>query len=81
MHNYCSIRQNGVRKTLQSLRLNNVMKEKQFSVSEALNFVREKISSLTPQGPIAHRTEESKVEYLYQALIGCEWAKAALSNV
>ena len=57
------------------------MKEKQLSVPEALNVAHERISRLTPQGPIAHRTEDSKAECLHQVVIGFEWAKAALSNV
>lgn len=75
------IRQNRVRKTLQSFRLNAIMKERNIGVPEALSVLRERITSLAPQGPIAHRTEEAKVEYLYHAVIGLKWAKSALSNV
>lgn len=75
------IRQNRIRKTLQSFRLNSIIKEKNLEVPEALSLLRERITRLAPQGPMAHRTEEAKVEYLYHAVVGCKWAKAALANV
>ena len=72
-------RQTRVRKHLQSIRLNDIMAKKKLSVPEALENIRETITKFAPQGPQAHRTEESKTEYLYKAVIGAPWAKSTLS--
>jgi hypothetical protein len=58
-------RQNRVRKHLQKLRLSLLMKNKNCSVAEGLEELREIITKLMPQGPRTHRSEEDKIEYLY----------------
>lgn len=73
-------RQNRVRKYLQSLSLTSIMEEKSCSVAEGLEKLREVITKFTPQGPRTHRSEEDKVEYLYDAVIGAEWAQPALTQ-
>ena len=73
-------RQSRVRRHLQSLRLNDIMAKKKLTVTEALEQVRETITRLAPQGPLIHRNDEDKVEYLYKAVVGAEWAKNALSS-
>jgi hypothetical protein len=72
-------RQSRVRKHLQKLRIGEVMNRKKCSVAEALEELRELITKLAPQGPKTHRSDEAKVEYLYQAVVGASWAKASLS--
>lgn len=72
-------RQSRVRKHLQKLRIGEIMSRKKCSVAEALEELREIITKLAPQGPKTHRSDEAKVEYLYQAVVGASWAKASLS--
>ena len=79
---YCGrIRQNRILKVVQSMRLNNVMKEKKLTVPEGLAHVRDQITKLAPQCPEDHKSESSKVEYLCKAVIGAPWARPALSQV
>jgi len=59
-------RQNRVRKYLQSLRLNSIIKSRNCSIAEALEELRETITRYSPQGPMTHRSEEDKVDYLYK---------------
>ena len=73
-------RQNRVRKYLQGLRLTAVMRERSCSVTEALEELRETITKFSQQGPRNHRSEEDKVEYLYRAVVGHEWAGNSLSQ-
>ena len=73
-------RQNCVRKYLQGFRLTAIMREQSCSVTEALEALRETITKFSQQGPPNHRSEEGKVEYLYRAVIGHEWASNSLSN-
>lgn len=73
-------RQNRVRKLLQNLRLSQILKTKNCSVSEALEELRETITRYTPQGPQTHRSDLDKTEYLHDAVIGIEWAKAVLTQ-
>ena len=73
-------RQNRVRKYLQGLRLSAIMRERSCSVTEALEELRETITKFAQQGPRNHRSEEDKVEYLYRAVVGHEWASNSLSQ-
>eukprot|EP00171_Calliarthron_tuberculosum_P023804 IDg23804t1 len=68
-------RQTRVRKHLQSLRLNDIMRTKKLAVTEGLEELRETITKFAPQGPSSHRTDEAKTEYLYKAVVGATWAK------
>jgi len=78
---YSSIaRQNRVRKFLQGLSLRSIMREKRLSVSESLDHLREVISKYAPQGPENHRSENDKIEYLSDALVGTDWAKPVLAQ-
>ena len=40
----------------------------------------ETITRFTPLGPSAYRTDEEKVEYLHDAVIGIPWAKSVLTQ-
>lgn len=73
-------RQNRVRKLLQNLRLSQILKTKNCSVSDALEELRETITRYTPQGPPTHRSDPDKTEYLHDAVIGTEWAKPVLTQ-
>ena len=73
-------RQNRIRKLLQNLRLSQILKTKNCSVSEALAELCENITQYTPQGPPARRSDPDKTEYLYDAVIGTEWAKPVLTQ-
>lgn len=72
-------RQNRIRKHLQTLRLNHIVKEKNISTTKALEELRDEITRLAPQGPRTHQSEEDRTEYLYKAVVGAPWAKSALS--
>jgi Zinc knuckle len=73
-------RQNRVRKHLQKLRLSTTVGNRRYTVTEALEELREIIDKLTPQGPMTHRSKEDKAEYLYKAVVGATWANSALSS-
>lgn len=73
-------KQNRIRKYLQTLRLNSVMEKKSCDMPKALEDFRETITKYAPQGPKQHRLEDYKVEYLYDAVIGADWAQAALTQ-
>lgn len=73
-------RQTRVRKNLQSLRLNDIMSRKKLTVSETLEYLRETITKLALQGPVSHRSDEARTEYLYKAVVGAPWAKNAIST-
>jgi hypothetical protein len=73
-------RQNCVRKHQQKLRFLTIVKKKNCTVTEGLEELREIITKLTPQGPRTHRSEEDKVEYLFKAVVGSNWAKYSLSS-
>ena len=74
------IRQNRVRKLPQKLRLSQILKTKNWSVSEGLQELRETITRYTPQGPKTHRSDPDKTECLHEAVIGTEWAKPVLTQ-
>lgn len=73
-------RQNRIRKYLQTLSIGSIMKTKSCSVEEALEHLLETRTNFTPQGPSNHRSEDDKVEYLYDAVIEAEWARNALTQ-
>lgn len=73
-------RQNVIRKYLQDLSLLFFMEKKSCKAGEALEELREAITKFTPQGPRTHRSEEDKVEYLYNVTIEAEWAQNALTQ-
>lgn len=72
--------QKRVLRYLQIIQLKSITDEKGCSVSEALDKLKEKIRKFTSQGPPAHRTEEAKVEYLYEAVVGQKWTRDALAK-
>jgi hypothetical protein len=72
-------RQSRVRKHLQNLQIGEVLNRKKVKVAEALEELRELITKLAPQGPKTHCSDEAKVQYLYQAVVGASWEKASLS--
>lgn len=73
-------RQIRVRQYLQSLSLNAIVSKESCDVSEGLEKLRNTIVKFAPQGPMSYRSEEAKVEYLYNAVVNCEWAKNALTQ-
>lgn len=73
-------RQVRVRQYLQSLTLSSIMEKRSCDVSDGLEYLRNIISKFAPQGPHAHRGQEAKVEYLYNAVLGNQWASTALTN-
>lgn len=68
------------RKPSSSLLTRNSFKQKWRMNIVILTKLRDIITKFAPQGPRSHRSEEAKVEYLYGAMIGIEWAKNALPN-
>lgn len=74
------VRQNRVRKLLQSLRLKKIIDKKNRSVTEALKELREAMTKFSSQVPRVYRTEKAKVEYMYYAVIGNKRAGNALSK-
>lgn len=81
VRNYSSpSRQNRIRQFLQGLTLKGIIEKESCDTSEALERLRETITKYAPQGPGSFRTEEAKVEYLYNAVAGHDWAKIPLTQ-
>ena len=49
-------------------------------LSGALDKLRKTINKFALQGPLTYRSEEAKVEYLSDAVVGQTWASSALTN-
>lgn len=73
-------RQNRVRLYLQGLKLPAVIQKENCDVTDSLGKFRTTITRYAPQGPMSYRTEEAKVEYLYNSVIGLPWTKPALTQ-
>ena len=73
-------KQTRVRQYLQSLTLTETMQKNSCDVSEGLEILRNTISKFAPQGPHAHRTDEAKIEYMYNTVIEHPWASAVLNT-
>lgn len=73
-------RQNLIRQELLSLHLSKIIDAESRTPNKALAKIRDNITTFAPQEPETQRSEEAKVEYLYNALIGVDWAKPALTN-
>jgi hypothetical protein len=72
-------RQSRARDYLKRIRMSKVQADEGLYEAVALDRIREIITSMVPQYPAAHRTEESKVELLHDAVIGPRWASEPLS--
>lgn len=68
-------RQSRVRKYLQGLNLNKIMEKECCDVSAVLKKRRDISTMFTPRGPKYHIFEDAKTEFLYEIMIGIEWAK------
>lgn len=73
-------KQTRVRQYLQSLTLTEIVNNKSCTISDGLEELRSTISKLAPQGPTAHRTEEAKIDYMYNAVLQHEWASTVLNS-
>lgn len=56
------------------------MEMKSYTVSEALEELRDVLTRFDHQGPRAHLSEEDKVDYLYNAVVGQNWSKIVLKE-
>ena len=72
--------QNRMRQYLQNLKLSSVMEKENCDVTAGLENLRTQINKFTPLGPPNYRFDESKVEYMYEAVVGHSWAASALTN-
>lgn len=72
--------QTRTKKYLQRLKLTSILEWSSSTVTEAPEELQDRISGLSPQGPTTHRREEEKVEYLYEAVFGVDWAQSALTK-
>lgn len=63
------------------LHINKVIEKESCDVWDGLEEIRDIITKFAPQGPTSHRFEETKVEYLYEEMMGVEWAKFSLTIV
>lgn len=72
--------QNRVRKYLQSLTLSSIISKENIGISEGLDKLRNVIEKFSQQGPLSYRTDEAKIEYLFDALNDQEWASSTISN-
>lgn len=73
-------RQNRVRQYLQGISLTSIMEKESCDTSDGLEKLRNIITRFAPQGPRSYRSEEAKVEYLYNAVAGLSWSKPALTQ-
>ena len=55
--------------------------EEVLSDSERLNWLVKRINRLTPQCPEGFRSEENKIQFLRDAVIGKDWASQAISQI
>ena len=72
--------QHRVRQYLQGMKLSSIIEKGNCNTSEALEKLRDQINKFAPQGQKNNRNEESKVEYLYDAVVDQTWASSALTN-
>lgn len=49
-------------------------------ITSGIEHLHNTINKHTPLGPPSHRSDASKVEYMYEAVIGYQWASSALTN-
>ena len=75
-----TVRQNRVKNVLSTLRLQDQLDETG-DAGEALTKVYKIITKLAPQVPMSHRGGAHKIEFLRNAVIGCEWATEPLSRI
>lgn len=69
-----------MRSYLQGLKLPNITQNENCDVSDVLEKISNTIARYEPQGSVSHRSEKSKVEYLYNSVICITWAKPALTQ-
>ena len=73
-------KQNSVRQYLQSLTLTDIVTKKSCTVNEGLEELRTTIYKFAPEGPLAHRSDEAKIEYMYDAVLEHDWASDFLNS-
>lgn len=73
-------RQNRIRNYPQSLHVTKTMIEKNKSVNEAVEFIKERIIKLKIQGPNNHRRDVDLVEYMHDAVAGLDWDRTAITQ-
>jgi hypothetical protein len=73
-------RQCRVKNQMRALRLNAIVETKQLTESEALDFIREKITTMLPQCPESFNNEAYKAELLRESVIGALWATEAIGR-
>lgn len=72
--------QNRMRQFLKNISLSSIMDKESCDITVALEKLRSTINKYTPLGPESHRSDATKVEYLYEAVVGHSWAASALTN-
>lgn len=75
-----STTQNRMRQYLQNLKLSTIMEKESCDVTTGIEKLRDTVNKYTPLGPESHRTDSSKIEYIYDAVVEHEWASSALTN-
>ena len=72
-----------VHMTIRSLRIESAVSQNEdvTNDSESLNWLVMRINRLTPQFPEGFRSEENKMQFLRDAVIGREWASQAISQI
>lgn len=56
------------------------MEKEACDAGSALEKLRNTITKYAIQGALSYRTDEAKMDYLYDTLCGAEWAKPALTQ-
>ena len=72
-----------VHMTLLSLRIETAVSQNEdvANESDALNWLVKRINRLSPQCPEGFRSEENKIQFLRDPVIGREWASQAISQI
>lgn len=79
--NYSSItHRNLVQNYPQNIRLERIVKQKIYPLSEGFEELREKITKFSRQGPPTHIYEAHEVEYLNKSVSGYYWADNVLTQ-
>jgi hypothetical protein len=65
---------------LKEIRLTEIQASERLTTADALDRLREIITTMLPQCSKTHRDEAHKVEFLYLAVVGSPWASSPLSR-
>lgn len=62
--------QNHMRQYLQNLNLNSILEKENCDITAGIENLRDAINKYTPLGPPSHRSNSSKIKYMYEAIVG-----------